>query len=613
MSDAPPEDGPRPADRTNRFSIRIGTVNGSGSQTANNTLLRALFQMGLPVSGKNLFPSNIAGLPTWFTIRVDADGYIAPTRHVDVLVCMNPATAEEDTRSVPPGALVVYEETLRCERHRDDVVLVPVPFQKLVKDVCEPVALRKLVVNMIYVGVLVELLGIDVLEVKRALDKAFASKPKALGLNRDAVKAGVEWTRENVKAASPFRVERLSREEDLILVDGNAAAAVGCVFAGVTVLTWYPITPSSSLAETIDHLGHRYRRDRETGRTTLAVVQAEDELAAIGMVIGAGWAGARSMTATSGPGISLMSEFVGLGYFAEVPAVIFDVQRTGPSTGLPTRTQQGDLLSAAYLSHGDGRHPCLYPSDPREAYDFALESFELAEGLQTPVFVLMDLDLGMNLWMSEPFAYPERPVHRGKVLDAEGVRKMGDWGRYKDVDGDGVPYRTLPGGEEGVGAYFTRGSGHDAYARYTERGGEYVATMQRLARKLDTARRRLPEPVIDGASNPVGILAFGTSHHAVVEARDRLRREHDLETDYLRLRAFPFADSVAEWIEAHERVYVVEQNHDGQMRRMLTMDLPHLATRLHPVLHYDGIPLDAESVLEPIARDLSPVAKGGPR
>lgn len=595
----------------NDLTLRVATVNGSGSQTANNTLLRALFHMGLPVSGKNLFPSNIAGLPTWFTIRVSGDGYVAPKRDVNVLVCLNPASAEDDVRSVPPGSLVVYEETLRCERYRDDVVLVAVPFQKLVKEVCEPVALRKLVVNMIYVGVLTELIGIEVAEVKQALDKAFAHKPKALGLNRDAVRAGIEWVRENVSRVSPFRVERMARDEDLILVDGNAAAAVGCVFAGVTVLAWYPITPSSSVAETVAHLGERYRRDPETGETTLAVVQAEDELAAVGMVIGAAWAGARSMTATSGPGISLMSEFVGLGYFAEIPTVIVNVQRTGPSTGFPTRTQQGDLLSAANLSHGDGRHPCLYPSDPHEAYEFAMAAFDLAEGLQTPVFVLSDLDLGMNLWMTKPFEYPEEPICRGKVLDAEGLAKMEDWGRYKDVDGDGVPYRTLPGGADGVGAYFTRGSGHDAYARYTEKGDDYIATMQRLALKLETAKSRVPEPVLDGPGTAVGLLAFGTSHHAVVEARDHLRDELGIETDYLRLRAFPFTDSVREWIEAHERVYVFEQNHDGQMRRMLTMEFPSLGARLHSVLHYDGLPPDARSVWEPIALDAVPSVKGG--
>jgi 2-oxoglutarate ferredoxin oxidoreductase subunit alpha len=597
--------------RVNDLTLRVGTVNGSGSQTANNTLLRALFQMGLPVSGKNLFPSNIAGLPTWFSIRVNHRGYIAPSRDVNVLVCMNPATAKEDVASVPPGSLVVYEETLRCERYRDDVVFVGVPFQQLVKDVCEPVALRKLVVNMIYVGVVTELIGIDLQEVKRALDKAFARKPKALGLNRDAVRAGLDWVKQHVEVASPFRVERMPREDDMILVDGNSATAVGCVFAGLTVLTWYPITPSSSVAETIAELGETYRRDPQTGETTLAIVQAEDELAAVGMVIGAAWAGARSMTTTSGPGISLMSEFVGLGYFAEVPTVIVDVQRTGPSTGLPTRTQQGDILPAANLSHGDGRHPCLYPANPHEAYEDALAAFDLAEGLQTPVFVLSDLDLGMNLWMSKPFEYPEQPIHRGKVLDAEALAKMEDWGRYKDVDGDGIPYRTLPGGDKGAGAYFTRGSGHDPYARYTEKGDVYVATMQRLARKLETAKTRVPAPVVDGSERAVGILAFGTTHHAVVEARDHLREELGLETDYLRLRAFPFADSVREWIEAHERVYVVEQNHDAQMRRMLTMEFPSIGEKLHSVLHYDGIPVDARSVWEPIAQQAELPVKGG--
>jgi 2-oxoglutarate ferredoxin oxidoreductase subunit alpha len=596
----------------NRLSIQVATVNGSGSQTANNTLLRSLFQMGLPVSGKNLFPSNIMGLPTWFTIRVDADGFIARRREVDVLVCMNPATAQDDLKGVPAGTTVIYEETLRLEKHRSDVQLIGVPFEAMVKEVCPTVGLRRLVVNMIYVGVVAELIGIEPAEVDRALAKAFATKPKALTLNKDAVVAGLRWARENVRVKPRVRVERRDLVKNKILVDGNMACAVGALFAGATVVTWYPITPSSSLVESLIDLQH-HRTDPATGKSTLAIVQAEDELAAVGMVIGAAWVGARSFTATSGPGISLMAEFVGLAYYAEVPAVIFDIQRTGPSTGLPTRTMQGDVLKAAYLSHGDCRHPCLYPSDIEEAYQFAMDAFELAETLQTPIFVMSDLDLGMNLWMAEPFAYPEKPIARGKVLDAAALERMqkaveGGWGRYKDVDGDGIPWRTLPGTPKGEGAYFTRGSGHNEYALYTEDGKAYVRNMDRLQRKFATAARLVPGPVIEGSGSPVGILAFGTSHHGVIEARAQLQAEENLSTDYLRLRAFPFADSVRTWIEAHDRVYVVEQNRDAQMRRMLAMEYPDLADRLQSVLHYDGLPLDARSVTEQIA-----AAEGGAR
>ncbi len=400
-----------------------------------------------------------------------------------------------------------------------------------------------------------------------------------------------------------------------ILVDGNSAAALGCMFAGVTVVTWYPITPSSSLCETLIDYMKEHRVDPETGKATFAVVQAEDELAAVGMVIGAGWAGARSMTSTSGPGISLMGEFIGLGYYAEVPTVIFDVQRTGPSTGLPTRTMQGDVLKTAYASHGDCKHPCLYPNDVTEAYEFAQLAFDLAEELQTPVFVLSDLDLGMNLWMSEPFAYPDKPLARGKVLDDAGVAAMKDWGRYKDVDGDGVPYRTLPGTPgNGKGAYFTRGSGHDEYGRYTESGATYVRNLDRIGRKIDLTKTKGPAPVVEGKGAKVGILAYGTTHWAVVEARDQLKAERGLATDYCRVRAFPFADEVRAFVAAHDHVYVVEQNRDAQMLGMLRMEYPELATKMRSVLHYNGLPIDARSVTDEIARlESNPVASQGAR
>jgi len=599
----------------NECSIQVGTVNGSGSQTANNTLLRAIFQMGIPVSGKNLFPSNIAGLPTWFTIRANKHGYVARRKEIDVLVCMNADTAVEDVKAVAPGAAVVYEDTLGLDKHRTDVVFYPVPFQKLVRECCPDPKLRKLVVNMVYVGVVTHLLGIDLAEIQAALTKAFSKKPKALTLNLAAVDAGLAWARANLVKRDPFRVERMNATAGKILVDGNAAAAIGCMFAGVTVVTWYPITPSSSLCETLIDYMKEHRIDPDTGKATFAIVQAEDELAAVGMVIGAGWAGARSMTSTSGPGISLMNEFIGLGYYAEVPGVIFDIQRTGPSTGLPTRTMQGDVLKTAYSSHGDCKHVCLYPANPLEAYDFAMQAFDLSEMLQTPVFVLSDLDLGMNLWMSDAFPYPEKPISRGKVLDEAGVVAMKDWGRYKDVDGDAIPYRTLPGTPgEGKAAYFTRGSGHDENGRYTESPATYVRNMDRLARKLETAKKTIPAPVIESAGNKVGILAYGTSHWALIEARDQLKAERSIATDYCRVRAFPFTDEVRQFIASHDRVYVVEQNRDGQLLGMLRMDFPELSMTLKSIRHYNGLPLDARTVTEAIASQESPaVAKNGAR
>ncbi len=611
---AAPSSGVR-APVVNDCSIQVATVNGSGSQTANNTLLRAIFQMGIPVSGKNLFPSNISGLPTWFTIRANKHGYIARRKEIDVLVCMNSDTAVEDVKNAPAGAAVIYDETFGLDKHRTDLVFYPVPFQRLVKECCPEAKLRKLVVNMIYVGIVAHLLEIDVAEIAKALGKAFATKPKALELNKTAVEAGLAYAKANLVKRDPFKVARMDKTAGKILVDGNSASALGCMFAGVTVVTWYPITPSSSLCETLIDYMKEHRIDPDTGKATFAIVQAEDELAAVGMAIGAGWAGARSMTSTAGPGISLMNEFIGLSYFAEIPAVIFDVQRGGPSTGMPTRTQQSDLLLAAYASHGDCKHPCLYPDGIGEAYEFAMAAFDLAEELQTPVFVLTDLDLGMNLWMSEPFAYPEQALARGKVLDDAGVAAMKDWGRYKDVDGDGVPYRTLPGTPgDGKGAYFTRGSGHDEYGRYTESGATYVRNLDRIGRKIDLMKTKGPAPVVDGKGAKVGLLAYGTTHWAIVEARDQLKAEKGLATDYCRVRAFPFSDEVRKFVAAHDRVYVVEQNRDAQMLGMLRMEYPELATKMVSVRHYNGLPVDARSVTDEIARlESNPVASNGAR
>jgi len=445
----------------NNMSIQVATVNGSGSQSSNTVLLRSIFQMGIPVSGKNLFPSNIAGLPTWYTIRANKDGYVGRKKEIDFLVAMNPETAAGDVRSLAAGAAVLYDEPLRLDSVRQDLIFYSVPFDKLVATVCPEAKLRKLVKNMIYVGVLAKLLEIDVAEVEKALRKQFAKKVKAANLNFAAAQAGYDYAAANLSKRDPYRLERMDKAQGKVIIDGNSAAALGCVFAGVTMMSWYPITPSSSLAEGVIEYLKRFRITPE-GKATFAVVQAEDELAAIGMVMGAGWAGARAMTTTSGPGISLMGEFAGLAYYAEIPGVVWDVQRVGPSTGLPTRTSQGDLLSTAFLSHGDTKHLMLLPASPLECFEMAMEAFNIAEKFQTLVFVMSDLDLGMNNWMSDPFPYPEKPIERGKVLTKEDLDRLGSFGRYQDVDGDGIPYRTLPGTEHPKAAYFTRGSGHNA-------------------------------------------------------------------------------------------------------------------------------------------------------
>ena len=482
----------------NDFSIQVATVNGSGSQTANLVLLRSILLMGIPVSGKNMFPSNIAGLPTWYTIRASKRGYVGRKKEVDFLVAMNPETAKEDVLTLEAGAAVVYDEPLKLNALRSDLTFYPVPFDKLVTAVCPDAKLRRLVRNMIYDGVLAKLLGIDMSLMEQALAKQLGKKAKAVTLNQGALKAGWDYADANFTKQDPYHVERMNETAGKILIEGNSAAAIGCMMAGVTVVAWYPITPSSSLCESLIGYMRKYRIDKETGKATFAIVQAEDEIASLGMVIGAGWAGARAMTATAGPGISLMSEFAGLAYYAETPAVIFDVQRVGPSTGLPTRTAQGDLLSTAFLSHGDTQHIVLIPSSVAECFDFAIEALDLAEEFQSPVFVLSDLDLGMNNWMSDPFEYPTRPIKRGKVLTAEKLTELqGKWGRYDDIDGDGIPWRTLPGTDHPFASYFTRGSGHDTHARYSERPQDYKDTVDRLAKKYETAKLFVPKPVVD--------------------------------------------------------------------------------------------------------------------
>jgi 2-oxoglutarate ferredoxin oxidoreductase subunit alpha len=583
----------------NDFSLQVATVNGSGSQSANTILLRSIFQMGIPVSGKNLFPSNIAGLPTWYTIRANKHGYIARKKEIDFLIAMNPETAREDVLSLSPGAAVLYDEPMNLSSLRPDVTFYAVPFDKLIATVCPEAKLRKLVKNMIYVGVMAHLLGIDMGQVEKALRKQFAKKVKAADLNWGAAKAGFDYAASTLTKSDPCRVEPMDKTAGKIIVDGNTAAALGAMFAGVTVVTWYPITPSSSLVETLIDYMKKYRI-RPDGKATFAIVQAEDELAAIGMAIGAGWAGARSMTATAGPGISLMAEFAGLAYYAEVPAVIWDIQRVGPSTGMPTRTSQGDVLSTAFLSHGDTKHIMLFPASVEECFTMGQDAFNLAEWSQTPVFVMSDLDLGMNNWMSDPFPYPTQPIDRGKVLSKEDLQRLGGFARYKDVDGDGVGWRTLPGTDHPAAAYFVRGSGHNEKAQYTERPDDYENNMLRLARKFDTARTRVPKSFAMGSGRErVGILAYGTSHWAIVESRDQLRSEHRLETDYLRIRAYPFPREVQDFIEKHERVYVVEQNRDGQLFDLLRLDLPtEQVAKLRSIAHCNGLPLDARSVTD---------------
>src|SRR3954447_9199406 len=584
----------------NDFSIQIATVNGSGSQTANMVLLRSILLMGVPVSGKNMFPSNIAGLPTWYTIRASKRHYIARKKEVDFLVAMNPETAKEEVLTLEPGAAVIYDEPLKLNALRSDLIFYPVPFDALVKPVCPDAKLRRLVRNMIYDGILAKLLGIDLALMEKALGKQLGKKAKAVTLNQGALKAGWDYAEANLKKQDPFYIEPMNETAGKILIEGNAAAAIGCMMAGVTVVAWYPITPSSSLCESLISYMKKYRIDKATGKASFACVQAEDEIASLGMVIGASWAGARSMTATAGPGISLMGEFAGLAYYAETPAVIFDVQRVGPSTGLPTRTAQGDLLQAAFLSHGDTKHIMIIPSSVEEAYTMAMDAFDLAEQFQTPVFVMMDLDLGMNNWMSDAFQYPTRPVNRGKLLTAEKLKELGEWGRYKDVDGDGIAYRTVPG--DGMPAYFTRGSGHNAKGQYSERPDDYVENMDRLNRKIETARKHVPKPVIDqNAKAQIGFIAYGTSEYATQESRDQLRVETKVETSYFRLRAYPFTEELAAFIDAHERVYIIEQNRDAQLLQLMKLEMtPDRQKKLRSVLHYNGLPIDARSITDDV-------------
>ncbi|MHB8571873.1 MAG: 2-oxoacid:acceptor oxidoreductase subunit alpha [Candidatus Dormibacteria bacterium] len=594
------------APRVNDFTFQAATVNGSGSQSSNLILTRAVFSMGIPVAPKNVFPSNIEGLPTWYNIRLTPEGYQCGSRSVDVLVALNATTWHRDVAGLSTGAAVIHEAAypVTGPARRDDVVYYPVPFHELGRKHIQNADLRKYLTNMIYVGAVAWLLDIPMEVIEAAVQHQFARKPKAVPLNMDSIRLGYDHCVENHERQDLFRVERLTgKVEGKILMEGNQAAALGALMGGCTVASWYPITPSSSLCEYLNDFADRYRVDAATGERRIAVIQAEDELAAVGMALGAGWAGARSMTSTSGPGISLMAEFVGLGYYAEIPTVIVDVQRVGPSTGLPTRTMQGDVGFAATLSHGDTRHVLLLPGSVAEAYEFMQAAFDLAERLQTPVFVLTDLDLGMNLWISDPLAYPERPFDRGKVLTRDDLARLGRWSRYRDVDGDAIPWRTLPGTDHQLAGYFTRGSGHDEDARYTELPEVYQRVMDRLAAKYETARQHVPSPLVEvNGATPVAIVDYGTTMHATMEARDALLAR-GLMTNHMRVRAIPFTPEARDFVRGHERVYVVEQNRDGQLLDLLRLELadePELLGRLRSIRHYDGTPIDAASIYEPV-------------
>ena len=586
----------------NDFSITVGTVNGSGSQTANTTILRALFKMGIPVSGKNLFPSNIQGLPTWYTIRVNKDGFIARRDETEVMVSINPNSFTRDQAAVLPGGVLFYADDIKQPITRNDITTYPMPIKQLVRnDPAIPPDFRDLVGNMVYVGVLSAILGIDIDKIYAALNFHFKGKQKPIDMNFNTVKAAAEWAKSNLEKKDSFFVEPMNKTEGMIMADGNTAAAIGSIFGGLQFAAWYPITPASSLAEALnDYLPQL--RSREDGKHTYAVVQAEDELAAIGMTIGAGWSGLRAMTSTSGPGLSLMTEFAGLAYFTEVPIVVWDVQRIGPSTGLPTRTSQGDLAFTNSLGHGDTQQIILLPGSVDECFEFGWRAFDIAEQIQTPVFVLSDLDMGMNQWMSQPFKYPDTPMHRGKILWEKDLEELkGNWARYLDKDGDGVPYRTVPGNKHPAGAYFMRGTGHDEYAKYSEEAPMWYRNMERLKHKYETAKKYVPTPITyktQGAT--AGIISFGSTEAAIREAQFQLNEQYGIRTDFMRVRALPFTDEVTAFVKKYDQIFVVEMNRDGQMDELLIIDYPEYATRFQSVAFGDGLPASPKWVREGI-------------
>ena len=588
----------------NDFSITVATVNGSGSQTSNLTILRSLFKMGIPVSSGNLFPSNIQGLPTWYTIRASKDGYTARTETHEIVIAMNVATFAEDLAKVSPGGAFYYADHLKLDIGRDDIAVYPVPAKDLAKKSGAPSQLRSYVGNMAYVGVLAHIIGIDMEKIKDALDFHFKGKEGPVNLNFGVIEEAAKWAKENLEKQDPFYVENMEgMTEDCIMATGNTAGALGSIYGGVQFCGWYPITPATSLPEAVKHYIPGLRDKPELDGKTYAIVQAEDELAAIGMCVGAGWAGLRSMTSTSGPGISLMTEFIGLAYYSEIPVVIWNIQRVGPSTGMPTRTSQGDLSQAYYIGHGDTEHIILLPSSVNECFEFGWKSFDIAERVQTPVFVLSDLDLGMNQGMTEAFNYPDKEMDRGKVLWEEDFEKMTErWGRYLDVDDDGIPYRSIPGNRNSKSAYFARGTGHDDYAAYTEKPDDWEKNMARLVLKFKTAQEYLPSPVIkqkEGAK--IGMIAFGSTESAIAEAQDILESKN-VPADFLTIKALPLTDSVKEFIESHDTVYVVELNRDGQMHQILTVEYPKLTEKMVSLTKHNGYSLSAEWVVSELLK-----------
>jgi 2-oxoglutarate ferredoxin oxidoreductase subunit alpha len=590
----------------NDFAFMVATKNGSGSQTSNNVLVRALFKMGIPVNGKNLFPSNIKGLPTWYTIRVSKDGYTARRASTEIAIAMNELTAAEDIDNLPPGGVCILPQEWNWGRRREDITYYEIPVKDIVKQFEIPSERREQVGNMVYVGVVAKMFDIPMTLIHEALMDNFKRKEKPVKMNYDIVEAAYNWSAENLTKSDPFHFAPLDMTKGKILITGNEAAAMGALFGGLTVAAWYPITPSTSLIDAVLEYQH-IRKDPETGKNTVAVIQAEDEIAAIGMLVGAGWAGARAMTSTSGPGISLMSEFTGLAYFAEIPIVIWDITRMGPSTGLPTRTSQGDILFTYFLGHGDSRQVCLLPGSVEECFEYGWRAFNLAEELQTPVFVLSDLDLGMNNWMADPFAYPDEPISHGKTLDKikleEFYAQKGEWYRYRDYDNDGVAYRTVPGTDHPRAAYFARGTGHNDQATYSERSDDWIKNMERLRTKFETARAKVPGAIIDyDTIKKVGIISFGSNDPAIKEARHKLA-EDGIQTNYLRLRALPIKSEVRDFILNHDRIYVVENNFDGQMCQLIRMEVHEDTSHVRSLALGDGLPMTPRWVYKSITEE----------
>ncbi len=600
------------ANRVNDFTIKIATVNGTGSASANTLLMKSIFRSGVPVMGKNFFPSNIQGLPTWYEIRVSRDGHVARSGTVELMVALNPETYARDVRELAPGGYLLYDSTWPRPvlLSRADITAIGVPLAKLCNENFTGVRTRILMKNICYAGALAALLNLEVDRIRELLGETYGRKPQLLESNMRAITLGYEYTRAHFPCPLPLSVEPMDRTAGNIIIDGNTAAALGCVFAGATVAAWYPITPSTSLMDAFKSFCERLRVDPDTGVKRYAFIQAEDELAAIGMVLGAAWNGARAFTATSGPGISLMNEFLGLAYYAEVPAVVFDIQRVGPSTGMPTRTQQGDLLSCAYASHGDTRHVCLYPADPGECFQMAREAFDLAERLQTPVLVVSDLDIGMNDWMVREFHWDDayRP-DRGKMMTPEQIESLQKFHRYLDVDGDGIPWRTLPGVHP-KSAYFTRGSGHNQFGGYTEDAAEYQQVLDRLMTKWQTAKQRVPCALLDGEGGEIGIVSIGSGDSAVREALVVLRAQ-GVTIDYLRVRAFPFGEEVQRFLAEHRLVFVAEQNRDAQLRSLLTLETPVEKAKLRSLLHYSGLPVSSRFIVEGVLAEVPGLAGAG--